>query len=130
LTVTGLPSGAPGAITLTGPGGYSQSVTGTETIRGLEPGVYTIAAGQVVAGVATYVPQPTGQTVVVTASKQPVATTVAYSQGVGSLALTVTGVPSGGAAAIVVSGPAGFSQAMTGSGTLTGLVPGAYTVAA
>lgn len=46
----------------------------------------------------------------------------------GSLALTVSGLPSDRPAAVTVTGPNGFSQAVTASGTLTGLTPGAYTV--
>jgi hypothetical protein len=47
----------------------------------------------------------------------------------GSLQITVTGLPSG-PAAISVTGPAGFSQMVTATTTLTNLTPGLYTLAA
>lgn len=48
----------------------------------------------------------------------------------GSLAVSVSGLPSGSGADITVTGPEGFSRALTGSTTLSGLTPGSYQVAA
>lgn len=48
----------------------------------------------------------------------------------GSLAITVAGLPSGAAAAVTVAGPGGYSTALTGSGPLTGLAAGLYTITA
>jgi CARDB protein len=48
----------------------------------------------------------------------------------GGLTVTVSGLPNGTAAAVTVSGPNNFSASLTGTGSLTGLVPGSYTVAA
>jgi hypothetical protein len=39
------PAGIPGAVTVSGPGSYSKTVTTTDTLRGLTPGSYSIAAG-------------------------------------------------------------------------------------
>jgi sugar lactone lactonase YvrE len=39
------PAGISGAVTVTGPGSYSKTVTTTDTLRGLSAGRYTIAAG-------------------------------------------------------------------------------------
>ena len=49
---------------------------------------------------------------------------------VGGVAVTVSGLPAGTAASITLTGPGGFSHVMTGSGTVDGLAPGTYTVAA
>jgi hypothetical protein len=48
----------------------------------------------------------------------------------GGLTVTVSGLPNGTAAAVTVSGPNNFSASLTGTGSLTGLVPGSYAVAA
>ena len=47
-----------------------------------------------------------------------------------SIVVTVNGLPAGSAAAVQVSGPGGYSSAVTGSTTLTGLSNGSYTLAA
>ena len=48
----------------------------------------------------------------------------------GSLTVTIGGLPAGVAAAVTVTGPASYSKALTASGTLDGLAPGAYSVSA
>ena len=49
---------------------------------------------------------------------------------VGTLELTVAGLPDGTAAAVSVTGPNGFTQSLTQSGSLVRLAPGAYSVSA
>ncbi len=46
----------------------------------------------------------------------------------GSLAVTVQGLPSGASAVIAVAGPGGYTHAISGTETLSGLAPGAYSV--
>ncbi len=130
VNVTGLPTGVLGSVTVTGPGGFSEPVTGDRTLRTLVPGTYTITAAPVNVGVSSYQGQPVSQTVAVTAAKQPVVRGVAYSLGVGSLRVTVTGVPLGSVAAVSVTGPNGFSQNLTATTTLSALAPGNYVVGA
>ncbi len=48
----------------------------------------------------------------------------------GGIALSVSGLPAGGAGAIQVAGPGGYSQAVSSSTTLDGLVPGQYSISA
>src|SRR5690242_6053236 len=48
VSVSGLPSGAPAAVEVTGPGGYSHSLSATETLTGLSVGTYTVAANPVI----------------------------------------------------------------------------------
>ena len=130
VNLTGLPAGVLGSVTVTGPGGFTNLVTATATIRSLVPGAYTITAANVSNGGSLYTPQPPSQTVTVAAGKQPVVRTVAYSLGVGSLRVNVAGVPTGATAAVSVTGPNGFAQGVTGSTTLSGLTPSSYTVVA
>lgn len=44
IQVTGLPPGTAAAVSVTGPGGYSESVTATATLTDLAPGAYTVTA--------------------------------------------------------------------------------------
>ncbi len=130
LSVTGLPTGVAGGVTLTGPGGFSAIVEATRTLRGLAPGVYSIAATPVTAGTSLYFPVPPLQSVTLSPGPDPVARTVAYSPGVGSLRINVSGLPLGVNAALSITGPGGYSATATGATTLTNLVPGSYTVSA
>ncbi len=50
--------------------------------------------------------------------------------GVGSLTVNVNGVPAGSTASVVVTGPAGFSQTISQTTTLSSLAPGSYGLAA
>lgn len=54
LTVSGLPPGTAAAVTVTGPNGFSQGITATETLTGLTPGSYTTSAATVRAGGNSY----------------------------------------------------------------------------
>ncbi len=130
LTVAGLPAGVAGSVVVTGPGGYAHPVTATETILGLAPGSYPIAASNVVVGGTTYVPSVATQSVSVAAGTTPSQATVQYAVGVGNLSLTVSGLPGGVSAAVVVTGPNGYLRNVTGSQTLSSLAPGNYTVTA
>src|SRR3712207_2494180 len=66
LTVLGLPSGQPAAITITGPSGFNQSVQASQTLAQLTPGSYTITAANVAVGGADFTPSPASQTLAVT----------------------------------------------------------------
>ena len=128
VTVSGLPFGADAAITVTGPSGFSQTVTATRTFVGIAPGLYAIAAVAVSPAGKTYVVAPASQSSAVTASLTPVVAAVSYSLGTGSLSLTITGLPAGTAAPVTVIGPAGFSRDVPGTRVLAGLPPGSYLV--
>ncbi len=58
VTIAGLPSGADAAVTVTGPGDYTEQLTATRTLGGLEPGQYTVSAASVSSGGATYTSSP------------------------------------------------------------------------
>jgi hypothetical protein len=56
ITVTGLPAAEPAALTVSGPSGFSQNVSGTTTMSGLAPGSYTLTAAPVSSGGSTWTP--------------------------------------------------------------------------
>jgi hypothetical protein len=84
VTVVGLPSGTAAAITVSGPNGFSRSVTASQTLTGLTPGSYVVDAAAVSSGGNQYNASPTTQTV-------PVAVNATSSAGVAYS----TGAPSG-----------------------------------
>ncbi len=128
VNVSGLAGGTNAAITVSGPGGYSQQLSAGTTLQNLTPGTYTIASANVTSGSTLFTASPASQTAAVTAGST-LSRSVAYSGSGTSLALTVTGVPSGGSAAISVTGPAGYNQAVTATTTLSSLTSGTYTIA-
>jgi hypothetical protein len=129
VTVSSLPSGVAASITVSGPGGFVQTLTASQTLSGLVPGSYAVSAAAVTSGGSTYNPTPTSQTASVT-SGATASASVSYAVGVGALSVTVSSLPSGVAASVTVSGPGGFVQTLTASQTLSGLVPGSYAVSA
>jgi len=129
LTVNGIPSGTSAAIHVTGPGGYDHVATETELLTGLIPGEYTLSTGEVSSGGTSYLAAPGSLPVVVTAGTTALAG-VTYIASSGSLDLTIAGLPAGAAAAVTVSGPAGYTQSVTDSRTMSGLAPGNYQVSA
>jgi len=68
LTVSGLPGGVNAAVTITGPGGYSVSETGSAALANLAPGNYTVTATSVSGAGGTYDPSPSSQSVAVSSN--------------------------------------------------------------
>lgn len=107
VNINGLPSGTSAAVTVTGPNSYNQTVTSSQTLSSLTPGVYTVAAADIVApGGTPYTATPATQDVTVTAGSTA-SSTVTYSP------------PSGGT--LNLSIPAMYLTQSTQ--TLTGTVP-------
>ncbi|MGQ0766055.1 MAG: M66 family metalloprotease [Gemmatimonadota bacterium] len=130
VTVTGLPGAVAAAVVVTGPGGFQRNVGATETLLGLTPGTYTIAASNVVAGAQTWEPSPASQQIAVPASSVPAAAALGYAVNSGSLTVVVNGLSQAIPAAIVVTGPASYSVAVATTTLLSNLKPGTYTVTA
>lgn len=130
VTVLGLPAGAQGSLTVTGPNAFSQTVSRTDTLELLEPGTYTIAAADVQASGRTYRPDPATQPATVSASLTYADATVAYGPGTGRLDLTIAGLPPGTDASVTVTGPSGFARTVASTTTLQNLEPGIFTIAA
>jgi 6-phosphogluconolactonase (cycloisomerase 2 family) len=127
-----LPAGAGGDVAVSGPAGYNQKLTATQTLTGLAAGSYAVSAADVPMGGTSYSATVTGSPASVSAGATA-AVAVAYSlvtPTTGSLSITVGGLPSGASGDITVSGPGGFSQHLSATQSLNGLSPGSYTVAA
>lgn len=110
LEVSGLPAGSSATLTITGPGGFSQTrtiLTGTgQTLSDVSTGAYTVSAPSVVVGGTTYNPSPATQNVTVTTGS--VTARVAYAQAPSAtFALTVSKAGTG--AGTVSSSPAGIN---------------------
>lgn len=67
IMVSGLPTGSAAAITVTGPNGFSRSLTGGATLADLAPGSYRVTAANVVVGPSTYAARPEQQDIEVAA---------------------------------------------------------------
>ena len=124
----GLPAGSAAAVDVTGPEGYSQAVSGTQTLTQLAPGTYTVAASAVTVNATLYSASPASQSLAVggaAASAQ-----VTYAANVGALFVNINGLPTNQDAAVTVTGPNGYNQAVVTTTNLGGLAPGAYTITA
>jgi len=128
LTVAGPPGGGIAKVTITGPGGFSQTVSASQTFSNVLAGAYTITDSNVVVSNATYGTTPSSTTVNVAASSAPTAASVAYVLVSGALNLTVAGPPGGGIAKVTITGPGGFSQTVSASQTFSNVLAGAYTI--
>lgn len=129
IGISGLPSGAAAAVTVTGPGNYSRAVTEETVIDNLVPGTYTIAANHVTVG-SVFMPAPPLQQVPVAASAQPAEANVIYVSAGTALSVQILGLPGHVPGAVTVTGPNGYSRQVAGSQVLTGIAAGSYTVSA
>jgi metallopeptidase family M12-like protein len=129
VTVTGLPGGTPAQVTVTGPGGYSQSLSGSQILAPLTAGSYNVTPSNVTVGSATYSGAPVSQTVDVGGSTSAFVTYSTASSGGSRLLVNINGLASGTAAAVTVTGPGGYNQTVATTQTLTGLASGTYTIA-
>lgn len=129
VTVQNLPSGSAADIDVTGPSGFSKTVTATTTLTNLAPGTYAIAPKDVFVKLVDFKGKATPSSVSVTAGATP-STTVVYTAYYGFLDLTVSGLPSGVNADVLVAGPGGYSQPVTKTTTLSALDKGDYTITA
>ncbi|HEY7393339.1 MAG TPA: PQQ-dependent sugar dehydrogenase, partial [Gemmatimonadaceae bacterium] len=106
VTVSGLPGGVQGAVTITGGGGFSRTLTASGKVNGLQPGSYTVAATDVTNAGTTYVANPASQAVTVTAgATSPVA--VAYSAATADFSLRFETVATGLTSPVYVASPPG-----------------------
>jgi hypothetical protein len=128
ITIQGLPSGAGAAVSISGPAGYAQTLTSSQTFTGLAPGAYTVTATDVAVGAAAYLASPSSQTVAVARSGSPATASVTYTTPTGDLALTVSGLGTSSKALVTVTGPGSYSQSVTSTTTLSGLTPGTYAI--
>ncbi len=86
VTVSGLPTGVAAQVSVTGPAGFSQAITATQTLSALTPGSYTVAASTVLNNAVSYLPTPASQSITVSAGHTGTAT-IAYAAAALKLAL-------------------------------------------
>lgn len=103
VTVANLPAGVAAPVKVTGPSGFSQQITQTQTITGLAAGTYVVTASTAVSGSTTYVPAVAEQSIAVAAGASA-AVTVSYSARTLTLGLRETATVPG---AVFVTAPAG-----------------------
>jgi glucose/arabinose dehydrogenase len=104
LTITGIPAGSAGAISVSGPNGFQRNLGASTALSALAPGMYTVSAANVLSGNALLVPQPANQSVQVT-DGMTTAVTVAYG-GSGAFSLKLQQVVSGLASPLFLTAPA------------------------
>ncbi len=129
LQISGAPEQTSPSVHVTGPG-LDRFISERDTLFGLAPAVYNVAAANLVSSGATYAPVPGEFSVAVSADPVPTVAHIAYALTTGALQVTATGLPAGAPANLSVIGPAGFARALTGTELLVGLAPGSYTIAA
>ncbi len=133
VTISGLPSGAQAAVTITGPSNYSEAITSSET---LEPpaGVYSASAQPVTSAGQTYTASISGSPATVE-SEHSASIGVTYSLQIvapttGTLHVAISGLPSGTNATADISGPNGYDHIAAATSDLDSLAPGSYSAAA
>jgi hypothetical protein len=92
LALTGVPASAQASVTVTGPGGFSRTVTGAGALFGLAPGSYTVIAGGAATADSTYQGRPYRQTVTVDGSGAASVSLAYASVGPAALDLSVDGM--------------------------------------
>ena len=112
VLVNGLPAGASGAVTITGPSSFAEQLTASETLAGLTVGSFTVAAANVSFEGIDYAATVTGSPANVTPNGVTTATVTyaATSVAPGDLTVTISGLAGGVDAAVTVTGPVGTEQ--------------------
>ena len=129
ITVAGLPTDVDAEVTVSGPNGYSRTLTGSETLGNLRPGNYTVTAQSAENATAVFNGSPSSQVLSVEADQTSHAN-VTYAQVSGGIHVTIGGLPSGVDAVVRVSRPPAFTQTISASATLSKLLPATYSVTA
>ena len=131
VAISGLGSSVLADVVVTGPNGFSWSLSESNAISDIAPGTYTVAAYAVNGPNGTgYAPTPGTQSVNVEAGATADAS-VSYAAGTGSLEVAISGLPQGVSPAVTVTDQAtAQSQTLSAAQTLSGLAPGTYAVTA
>ena len=128
VVVDGLPAGVNAAVELVGEDEV-ESVTGSETIEDLPPGIYEVIVDDVVDGSTTYI--GSGPSQVSVESGENDALEIAYSEEAagGELIIEIAGDLDSGEADVDITGPE-FDESTTSNQTYSGLLAGEYDVVA
>lgn len=131
VSISELPAGVLGDVTVSGPGGYLTSVSGASTFGDLASGVYQVSAGAVTVGSVTYYPTVSGSPaevepgltadVVVSYADEVPATTKAIT---GAAATDLTSVDSASLTFFAAGGlPPSLSDISPGDVVVLGVTP-------
>ncbi len=132
VNMSGLPSGAEGAVRVSGPNQFFQLVRATTTLENLEPGRYAVIRDTVLVANNRYGVPLVRDSVTVERGRSA-STAATYTLSSGSIALSVLGLPDNVTSSVRVIGPAPlntYNQVHTATTTITGLRPGTYAVIA
>lgn len=128
VLLAGVPTGAVPKVTVSGPDGFRDSVSASDSLGNLKPGLYVVSSGELFVGPNIYSPWLPSFVVAVAASVQPTAAVMVYALASGSLSINVNGLPTGVAAAVSISGPSDYQRNVATSITIEGLRQGRYMV--
>ncbi|MDQ6829038.1 MAG: PQQ-dependent sugar dehydrogenase, partial [Gemmatimonadota bacterium] len=109
ITVSGLPAGVSGAISVSGPNAFQRTVTATTTLASVAAGAYVLTASSVTNAGSTYDPAPATQSVPVNSSATASAS-VTYALNTTTIALRLETVASGFSSPLYVTAPPGDAR--------------------
>ncbi len=92
VTVSGLPAGTGGRITVTGPFGYSRTITATTQVSGLPAGEYYLSAGYVTAQSQTWTAALSADSVLVAVNDTALVTATYTGGPLATINLQIAGV--------------------------------------
>ena len=111
-------------MAVTGPAGFSHTSSAGETLSGLAPGVYTIAASGVVIGDDGFTATNPVQRISVVPSATPTRVAVDYQVATARLTVVISGLATNAQALVTVTGPGGYSHPVI-TGVFAGRIPDA-----
>jgi hypothetical protein len=118
IALLGVPAGTAPSVLITGPGGYSRTISESAVLGHLVPGAYTVVADPISTDAHTY--RADVPTAVVTASfGSAELQEIRYLLATGALSIRIVGLPDSVAPSVTVSAPAldsvpGFPWQLTG----------------
>ena len=127
LTIGGL-NGADGDVLITGPGGFSRTLSASEKLTGLAATTYAVVASPVQSALYDFVPGPSEFLITISAGATSSAT-VSYVATTGALTVNASGLPIDRTPSISVTG-SGTTTIVSANGTTGRLRPGVYVVSA
>jgi hypothetical protein len=125
IVVSGVPKGTISQITVSGPEGFSRSITSSERFTGLKPGEYQVTGLGVTVEKITYLSSNHAFQVL---AGQTTTAQVQYVAQLGNLQVNLSGLPTGVSGLIEITNSNGFAQMLTSSQKLENLPSGGYSV--
>lgn len=126
VTFAGLPAGLAGDVRVTGPGSFARTVTASETLRGLEPGRYTLTPRAVRSATGAFGVPLGSVSVDVVAGATPATATMNWVLVPTVVDVPVSGLPTGTAAAIQLIDPSGEAYSATSTRRILPAMPGRW----